>query len=140
MKQTHRLVRMVLYVYLAVLFYMMFFGFSRSPSEFYMYNLKPFSTIKNYFVYFNHYNLSTWFINIVGNIGVFVPIGILLPLFDKGLENFLRFIFVFIVGITTLEAIQLSFKVGSFDVDDIILNTLGALIGYILWKLHTFTK
>lgn len=140
MRQKHRLVRIVLFFYLAVLFYLMFIGFSRSPSELYMYNLKPFSTIKNYFVYFDHYNLSTWVINIVGNIGVFVPVGLLLPLYDKGLQNFFRFIFVFGAGITTLEALQLSFRVGSFDVDDIILNTLGASIGYMLWKLISLTK
>jgi len=34
-----------------------------------------------------------------------------------------------------VELIQLVTKVGSFDVDDIILNTIGGAIGYIVYKV-----
>ena len=37
----------------------------------------------------------------------------------------------------TIELVQLITKVGSCDVDDIILNTLGGVIGYILWYIYT---
>ena len=34
-----------------------------------------------------------------------------------------------------IESVQLILKVGSFDVDDMILNTMGVIIGYIVFKL-----
>ena len=33
------------------------------------------------------------------------------------------------------ETIQLIYKVGTFDVDDLLLNTVGALAGYIVWRV-----
>ena len=35
----------------------------------------------------------------------------------------------------TVECIQLAARVGSFDVDDIILNTLGVILGYLMFRL-----
>jgi len=112
----------------------MFFGFSRTPGDNYMYNITPFATIKNYFTYFDHFNVTTWIINIFGNIGVFVPFGLLLPIYYPRMQNFFLFTFLFLIGITILETIQVSTRRGSFDVDDVILNTTGALIGFFLIK------
>ena len=47
--------------------------------------------------------------------------------------------FLFTVSVTfqmslTVEVLQLLFRVGSFDVDDLILNTLGGILGYFLLK------
>ncbi|HBG13540.1 MAG TPA: VanZ family protein, partial [Clostridium sp.] len=36
--------------------------------------------------------------------------------------------------------IQLIFKVGCFDVDDMILNTLGGILGYIMYKIVQYTR
>ena len=33
-----------------------------------------------------------------------------------------------------VELLQLVFKVGSFDVDDLLLNTIGGLLGYLVYK------
>ncbi|MFC4322057.1 VanZ family protein [Litchfieldia salsa] len=126
--------RGLLLTYFIILVYWMFLGFSRSQADEYSYNLIPFSTIKNYFQYFSHYPLLTWSINIIGNVTVFVPFGILIPLSSKRNMKLVTFIFVFLLGITTLEIMQFITRVGSFDVDDIILNTTGALIGFILLK------
>lgn len=120
-------------IYFLTLIYWMFFGFSRTPHETFMYNLVPFSTIKNYFTYYDYFPLKIWIINIAGNIGVFVPFGILLPLLLSKLTNVFRFTFTFLVGIVTLETFQLISRLGSLDVDDIILNTIGALIGFFIF-------
>ena len=72
-------------------------------------------------------------INIFGNIGVFIPVGILFPIafnLSQKKSNIL-----FIALITALEILQLLTKRGTCDVDDIILNTLGFNIGYFIMNL-----
>ncbi|WP_268762198.1 VanZ family protein [Bacillus sinesaloumensis] len=122
----------MLITYTLFLFYWMFFAFSRTKGSEFRYNLTPFSTIRNYFTYYDHFPFHIWVINMAGNIGVFIPFGIILPVLFPRLTNFFRFIVVFIIGITSLEVLQLFSMLGSFDVDDIILNTIGAVIGFIL--------
>lgn len=124
----------VFVVYLLFLLYWMFFAFSRTKSEEFRYNITPFSTIKNYFTYYDHFPIFIWLINIAGNVGVFIPFGIVLPVLFPKLSNFFLFIIGFVLGIFSLEVLQLFSKLGSFDVDDIILNTIGAIIGFILYK------
>nr|WP_309101338.1 VanZ family protein [Fredinandcohnia onubensis] len=124
----------VFITYSLFLLYWMFFAFSRTEGGEFRYNLTPFSTIKNYFTYYDHFPFHIWIINIAGNIGVFIPFGIVLPILFPKLSNFFLFIFAFAIGITSLEVLQLFSMLGSFDVDDIILNTVGAVIGYILLR------
>ncbi|MFS0723092.1 VanZ family protein [Paenibacillus sp. 1P07SE] len=76
-------------------------------------------------------------INLVGNIGIFMPFGLLLGL----LGSDRRFIVPEVLGKSLmlslfLEMSQAIFAMGTFDVDDIILNTVGGLCGvlaYVLW-------
>ena len=51
--------------------------------------------------------------------------------------NTVMFGFVFSL---MLETLQLVFKVGSFDVDDMLLNTLGAAAGYLCYRLVQWTR
>lgn len=72
----------------------------------------------------------------LGNIGWFVPFGILVPLLWKKCRfpSVLIFAFAFSLAI---ETTQLLFRKGVFEIDDLILNTFGAAIGYglyCLWK------
>ncbi len=129
-----------LLIYLLILIYWMFFGFSRTQTAPLSYNIVPFDTIKNYFTYFHHYPFRIWVINIIGNIAVFIPFGILIPLWNKRYVNPILFLFMFVLGITILELLQISFRRGSFDVDDIILNTIGAFIGFIFIKLSNHKR
>ncbi|WP_257215905.1 VanZ family protein [Fredinandcohnia onubensis] len=130
----------VFITYSLFLLYWMFFAFSRTEGGEFRYNLTPFSTIKNYFTYYDHFPIHIWIINIAGNIGVFIPFGIVLPILFPKLSNFLLFIFAFVIGITSLEVLQLFSMLGSFDIDDIILNTVGAVIGYILLQIMRVRK
>ena len=85
--------------------------------------------------------------NILGNIAIFIPTGILLPLLDKKLDRLWK---VALVGFSiplVIEFLQL-FVVGRVsDIDDLILNTLGIAIGYVIYraimrmrKTHHHTK
>ena len=119
-------------IYVAILAYMMLFSFSRLPREGYSYNLVPFTTIKT-FMNFKHFNTDIWVINLIGNVGVFIPLGILLPILLR-YKWFTSYI-VFLCIIAVLELAQLLTRRGSLDIDDFILNSVGFFIGYLLYKL-----
>ena len=77
--------------------------------------------------------------NLAGNIILFIPFGILLPLAFK-IEW--KTIFLGCLVSCFIEAVQFAFAMGAADVDDIILNTLGAVIGYLIYIIvkHIFKK
>ena len=90
-------------------------------------NFNLFKTIKMYINY--AYKLNS-FENLVGNVAVFFPYGFLLPRISRWANNWLTTMgaaFFFSLGI---ELFQLFSAFGAFDVDDLLLNVLGALIGY----------
>ncbi len=102
-------------------------------------NLVPFYTIKNYlFVLKNpssNYMLVHCFINLAGNVLLFIPAGWLFPKLWKRERNFFRF-FILCAGLILLvEVVQLFTLLGSFDVDDVILNLAGMTMGFILYKI-----
>ena len=77
-------------------------------------------------------------IQIVYNVLVFIPWGILLPEIVSAKRK-LRFVVLRAVGISlVIEVTQLVFKLGLFEFDDVFHNTLGTVIGYGLW--HAFKK
>ena len=82
-----------------------------------------------------------FFINIIGNVVLFVPFGFLFSLiYSKGgLKHQKKTLWVtLLVSILLcllIELLQLVTKVGVFDVDDIIMNTTGTLIGYIVFRV-----
>ncbi|UUZ89954.1 VanZ family protein [Paenibacillus sp. P25] len=71
-----------------------------------------------------------------GNIGVFVPFGLLLPFLFKRARSYAGFAVIFGGIIVLLESLQMFLRVGTADVDDLILNEIGGLIG--LWVFHRF--
>lgn len=94
-------------------------------------NFTPFKTIKMYIRYADRLNS---FENLIGNIVVFVPFGLLLPaILPRGrrFPVFFFHVFIFVFG---LEAFQLFSAFGAFDVDDILLNSLGAVLGWMLYR------
>lgn len=97
-------------------------------------NFVPFRTIKMYIDYAYKLNSVE---NLAGNVIVFMPLGFLLPLVSDELQRFSDVfinVFTFVLGI---EVFQLFSAFGAFDVDDILLNCLGATIGYGCYKIAT---
>ncbi len=75
--------------------------------------------------------------NVLGNIVVFVPFGFLLPtLLDRTNKFKIVVLSSFILSLM-FEVIQLFTVLGDFDVDDILLNTIGGILGYLFYKLLT---
>ena len=95
-------------------------------------NFTPFKTIKMYIDYAYKLNSVE---SLAGNVLGFVPFGFLFPFVAReGERFFVMFVnaFVFILGI---EVFQLFSAFGAFDVDDILLNCLGAAMGYGIYRI-----
>lgn len=93
-------------------------------------NFTLFKTIRMYIDY--SYMLNS-FENLVGNVVVLIPFGFMLPFVLKAGRNFFVMLLNAFLFVTGLEIFQLFSAFGAFDVDDILLNCLGAVIGYILY-------
>lgn len=137
MNKFRKLFTLTFVVYLVILIYWMLFGFGRTPQQDYMYNLSPFATIGQ-FLQFGQFATKVWVINLFGNIGVFVPFGVLMPAIFR--MKPLKVYGLFLVGLITLELTQLLSRRGSLDVDDVILNSLGFFIGYGIFKICTLRE
>ena len=127
-------------LYIAALIYFLFFSekYGRTLNEEYRYNLIPFSEIKRFIIYYEGVGAEAFMINIIGNIAAFIPFGMLLPVV---INNYRRSFIIILDGFMfslIVETIQLLTKVGSFDVDDVILNTLGVATGYICYRFIHF--
>ncbi|HEV8283798.1 MAG TPA: VanZ family protein [Chitinophagaceae bacterium] len=97
-------------------------------------NLKPFSTI-SLFYKSKRLKEEYKYNNIGGNIVGFVPLGILFPLLFLSLRNIWKITLLSIFLSLMFETIQLLTGLGAFDIDDIILNTTGGTIGYIIYLI-----
>jgi glycopeptide antibiotics resistance protein len=94
-------------------------------------NLTPFKTIQ----LFNGRNVAAkarWR-NIGGNILGFLPIGFLFPLLMPFLRNFFATAGAVLLLSLFFEVTQLYTGLGIFDVDDLILNTTGGMLGWLLF-------
>lgn len=120
-----------LFVYTLFILFFLYVGFGRTNIRVYSfrYNLTP-DGINLYLPMGG--DLYSWLFNI-GNYAAFIPFGIMLPLLYR--IRFFRFALLFVLSITILETIQMVTRLGSFDINDIILNTLGALTGYFAQRL-----
>ncbi|MDF2652212.1 MAG: VanZ family protein, partial [Paenibacillus sp.] len=75
-------------------------------------------------------------INLVGNFAIFMPYGILLGLMLRNKKISVIDAFILSLGLSLiLECAQAIFSIGHYDVDDLILNSSGGLIGFITFKL-----
>lgn len=88
-------------------------------------NLKPFMFISDIY--------EGSLVNIIGNITMFIPVGIVWPFCFKKLDNVLKVILAGAGYSFLIELLQLLFYERHSDVDDLILNTLGTAIGAIIY-------
>jgi glycopeptide antibiotics resistance protein len=93
------------------------------------YNLIPLATIKIQLKY-----ISEWWAlrQILGNIIPFMPFGFLLPIVYSKINSFFKLFITGILFILFIEVFQFLTKLGSFDVDDILLNFVGIMCGYVV--------
>ncbi|WP_331496555.1 VanZ family protein [Romboutsia sedimentorum] len=100
-------------------------------------NIIPFYSIKEY-IFSNSATIKKFaFSNVVGNIVIFIPLGTYLSLFKNNKRVITNLLFIFIVSLF-IEIIQGLLGIGASDIDDIILNCLGGLVGIIGYKFLLF--
>lgn len=98
----------------------------------YHYNLVLFKEIKRFWEYRDQVGMFAMFTNLFGNVIIFMPFGFFMPMASKYRSLFSTVFYSFGLSLC-VETFQLLTKVGSFDVDDLLLNTIGGLAGYILF-------
>lgn len=150
--KSKKMIQIVWWVYICLLFVIVVVKFNGSfeelenrivmfsSEEARNYNLIPLRSIKIQLTHINEW----WALkNILGNIIPFMPFGFLLPMVYNKINSFFKFFVSSILFILFVEIFQLFTKIGSFDVDDIILNFIGSMCGYLvfllaksLWKRH----
>ena len=74
-------------------------------------------------------------LNLIGNTAMFIPLGIVWPTVFKKLDTHFKVIAAGFGASLTIEILQLPFFGRSSDIDDLILNTTGFLIGYAVYLL-----
>lgn len=122
-------------LYLMLLVYFLFFsedyGRVAEMEREYRYNLVPFVEIRRFWQYREQLGMFALFTNIFGNVLGFLPYGFIMPVIEGNMRSG---ILITISGFCLslfVEVVQLVTKVGCFDVDDLILNTMGAALGYL---------
>jgi len=119
------LMNLMFIVYLFLLFQLV----TTSDFESYSNNFIPFREIMRYRI-----DSGLFYRNVVGNIVLFMPFGYLVSYYLKNTKYYIALLLTFITSIST-EVIQM--YIGrSFDIDDILLNLIGGLIGYLIFKIQ----
>ena len=90
-------------------------------------NFVPFATIVPYLLGFKGWIIAG--INLGGNIALLVPLGLLLPLVYPNITWKKSLVLAVAAGLA-IETMQTVLRVGIFDIDDVILNALGVMLGY----------
>ena len=99
-------------------------------------NLRPFETIRLFWGLLSHPGFwKDAVVNLLGNVVMFIPLGFLLPRAFSVLDSFWKTILLTAAIITLIELLQLFTLLGSCDLDDLILNILGAAMGCGLHKI-----
>jgi len=95
-------------------------------------NFVPFKSI---IMYIRYYYRINGFVNLFGNVLVFIPFGMLIPFTKKSNKRWWNATLYGFLLSTFIELFQLITRFGEFDIDDILLNTVGALLGFLVFKV-----
>ena len=125
--------------YLVFLNYIVFFAGRRSFHYNYEINYFPIKNSIHTFLTLNLHDkaeINNIYINFFGNIILFIPFAFLLIMLFK-IIKLNKIILLSLLASTSIEIIQYFFQIGLADVDDIILNTVGAIMGFYLYKIFS---
>ncbi|WP_280771915.1 VanZ family protein [Salipaludibacillus daqingensis] len=137
-------------LYMSVLFYVTFFAWNYGSSFGPVgpggrnYNLDPFLSIYRIAVYSE--DLVDPIRILVGNVVLFIPFGLLFSLLIERLRrkvkptSIILTVFVSILLSSFIELNQYLYTFRVANIDDVILNTTGGLIGAILYRILRFLK
>ena len=128
--------------YVGALLYVVIFAFSMhgfdSPgSTWWMVNVVPLRTILELA---RPEHATQAIRQLAGNVVPFVPFGLLLPILWVRFRRIGQLLFAAALASLAIEILQLTLRLAgvisrSIDIDDVILNTLGALVGWAVWRV-----
>jgi len=93
-------------------------------------NLVPFHTLA---IYLRNLGSEFWLRNLFGNLALLLPLGLLGPIALPALDRWWRVALLAFLVSTAIELTQLAVPDRSADIDDVLVNVAGALIGYVLF-------
>ncbi|MBS4900389.1 MAG: VanZ family protein [Clostridiales bacterium] len=142
----HIIAAVIFIAYMCGLSYFLFFSpmmgrhhdslsYLNNVSNYRDYNLKPFRLIRIYIEYADTLGFKYIFLNLYGNVLCFMPFGFLIAFILNGKHKFINTIFIAAIVSTIIELLQYIFAVGTGDIDDVILNTCGAVLGYAVYVI-----
>ena len=100
----------------------------------YHYNLVLFQEIKRFWNYREQLGIFATATNLLGNVLIFLPFGFFMAMASKYRSFLSTLIYSFALSLT-IELSQLFMKVGCFDVDDLLLNSIGGILGFITFLI-----
>ncbi len=130
-------------VYIIFLIYFLFFAESTGRTfegRTYHYNLVLFKEIGRFWHHRETLGVLAVMLNLVGNVVAFLPLGFFLPIMYRKCRSLFYTVFFCFEFSLIVETIQLVSKVGSFDVDDLLLNTIGGAIGYLCFAILNYMR
>jgi glycopeptide antibiotics resistance protein len=95
-------------------------------------NLVPFHTLQ---IYLNNLGSEFWMRNLFGNLALLLPLGLLGPIALPALDRWWRIALVALFYSVAVELIQLAVPDRSADIDDVIVNVAGALLGFAAFSI-----
>jgi len=100
-------------------------------------NFIPFKTIisfiKHFFIFSEEITQNVILLNLIGNFICLIPLSIFIPFFFRKFKRKKNFVFLIIFIAFIIELLQLITMNGAFDIDDIILNSSGCILFYLLF-------
>lgn len=120
--------------------------FGRTQHAGHPYNLLPLKTIRDYFAVLGRddpvgISLRPYaLINFVGNLLAFLPLGLFFPLLFSRQRSFGCFLLTVTAAICLIEVLQFASRRGALDIDDLLLNLPGAVLGWLCWKMDKIRK
>lgn len=124
----------IFFMYLCLMFWEVFMGSYRSHSQVRQYNLYPFATIREFIVHSSKYSFNVIFINLAANIITFMPLGFFITLILRKKIKLMNTASICVFIIICIEIVQFILNVGVLDIDDVILNTMGCVLGFGIYK------
>jgi len=95
-------------------------------------NLVPFHTLA---IYWRNLGSEFWMRNLFGNLFLLLPLGLLGPIALPALDRWWRIALVALLYSVAIELIQLAVPDRSADIDDVIVNLTGAVLGYVIFAI-----
>jgi colanic acid biosynthesis glycosyl transferase WcaI len=131
-KEANKIIKLFFtFSYFIILFYLVFFIGRRRIGYPFDVNLVPFRNNLKDLKYLAEIGVFNYFSNIFGNVLLFIPLPFILKIYLK-VYKFSTVLLISVSLSVAIEFLQYIFKVGVADIDDVILNTVGACAGYFV--------